>query len=99
MDRGITECMFYLGKVFSKTRYDIQSIKPCNDFYKGTDSDTGEPVEWMKEVAEITLKNGDVIYADIGGDSNSAAIKDVMMVIEGEKKPSTKVERLVYIEK
>lgn len=96
MDAGITECLYYLGKAYSRTRYKVQSIKPCNDYYK----DDEEPEhEWLKEVAEITFQNGDVIYADIGGDSNSAAIKDVTDVIEGNKKPSRKIERLVYIEK
>ncbi len=97
MDAGITECLYYLGKALSKTRYKVQTIKPCQDWYKVREEDREH--EYMKEVAEITFQNGDVIYADIGCDSNSAAIKDVMYVVDGDKKQSSKIERLVYIEK
>ncbi len=97
MDAGITECLYHLGKAYSKTNYGVQTIKPCDDFYKVLED--GEVKEYKKEVAEITYKNGKVRYADIGGDSNSAAIYDVMMVVEGNKKESTKIERLVYVEK
>ncbi len=97
MDAGITECLYYLGKALSKTRYKVQRIKPCQNWYIVREEDKEH--EYMKEVAEITFQNGDVIYADIGGDSNSAAIKDVMYVVDGDKKQSSKIERLVYIEK
>lgn len=97
MDAGITKCLEYFAKALSETRYRVKEIKPCEDFY--TINEDGEEHTYMKEVAEITFQNGDVIYADIGGDSNSAAIKDVLEVVEGDKRTSSKIERLVYIDK
>ena len=51
--------------------------------------------EFMKEVAEITFENGHHIYADIGSDSNLAAVYDVLAVILYIKDRSNNIERIV----
>lgn len=94
MDAGISDCLSHLASSLRRTRYQVKNIIPCENYYHSINED-GEDDIYMKEVAEIILQNDVVIYADIGGDSNYAAIKDVLEVIEGKKKQSSKIESLV----
>lgn len=90
MDKGIQTTLELLRKQLNISGYKIKKIEAVMDWYHaGTDGR-----EYCKEVAEITYENGHVRYADIGSDSNPAAIKDTLAVVLGEKKESTKIERI-----
>ena len=92
MDKGLYEAFACLTEALQYTRdKDIVSIIPCQDFFRdGTN-------EYCKEVAEITYRSGKKIYADIGGDANTAAMYDTLAVICGLKAPSSAIERIEYI--
>lgn len=92
MDKGLHAAFRHLTEALQHTRdKDIVSIIPCADLFHV------DTMVYMKEVAEITYKNGRKLYADIGGDANTAAMYDVLAVICGLKNPSNAIERIVPI--
>ncbi|MBR3243723.1 MAG: hypothetical protein IKF90_13685 [Parasporobacterium sp.] len=96
MDRGLHEAFACLTEALQYTRdKNIESITPCLNYYHMPESGDRE---WVKEVAEITYRSGRKIYADIGGDANTAAMYDTLAVICGLKAPSSRIERIEYIE-
>lgn len=91
MDEGLNKCLEYLALAIKETRLPVRSIRPAMDYYKIGDR------EYQKEVAEIEFENGTKRYADIGGDSNLAAIYDVVAVLMDKKPRSKVIERIEYI--
>lgn len=91
MNKGIQTSLERLRQLLNANGYPIIKIEAVTDWYHvETDG-----CEYCKEVAEISYENGNVRYADIGCDSNSAAIEDTLAVVLGKKKESTKIERIV----
>ena len=94
MDKGLHEAFRHLTEALQYTRdKDVVSIMPCLDYYHASDGR-----EYVKEVAEITFESGQKMYANIGGDANTTAMYDVLAVLCEQKRPSTKIERIQYIE-
>lgn len=94
MDRGIQKCMDALVEALKHTRESVKEIKVARDWFRVGESDH----EYMKEVAEITFDGGGKMYADIGGDSNLAAIYDVISVLMEKKEESGYIQRIEYLE-
>ena len=89
MDKGIQSSLEMLRQLMVANGEPITKIEAVGDWYKV------DGREYFKEVAEISYKNGTVRYADIGCDSNLTAVYDILCVILGLKKNSTKIERIV----
>ena len=75
MNKDINKTLSMLVPVLNQTGERIESIEAVRNWYKAEDYE-GVTREYMKEVAEITFENGARKYADIGSDSNLAAIYD-----------------------
>lgn len=73
MNTNINETLFWLKEILRMNGENVKSIEAVEDWY-----DNGQ---YMKEVAEITYENGAKRYADIGCDSNLAAVYDIMAVM------------------
>ena len=93
MDRDINKTLSMLVPVLKQTGERIKSIEAVHSWYKAEDYE-GVTREFMKEVAEITFENGHRIYANIGSDSNLAAIYDITAVLLQIKPQSTAIERI-----
>ena len=89
LNKDINYTLMAIVPVLKKNGEKIVKIEAVQDWYKVGDR------EFMKEVAEITFENGYQIYADIGSDSNLAAVYDVLAVILYIKDRSEKIERIV----
>ena len=86
MNKDINKTLAALVPVLQMNREDVVSIEAVQDWYKVGGR------EYMKEVAEITYKNGYRRYADIGCDSNLTACYDILAVIQQIKPKSEKIE-------
>lgn len=93
MDKDINKTLSMLVPVLNQTGERIESIEAVKNWYKAEDYE-GVTREYMKEVAEITLENGVKKYADIGSDSNLAAIYDITAVLLQIKPQSTAIDRI-----
>lgn len=91
MNKGIQSSLEMLRQIMNLSGYKIKKIEAVMDWYHVEPDGR----EYCKEVAEITYENGYVLYADIGCDSNPAAVYDTLGVIIREKKSSAKIERIV----
>ena len=89
LNKDINYTLMAIVPVLQKNGEKIVKIEAVQDWYKVNGR------EFMKEVAEITFENGHHIYADIGSDSNLAAVYDVLAVILYIKDRSEKIERIV----
>ena len=89
MNKDINYTLMAIVPVLQKNGEKIVKIEAVQDWYKVNGR------EFMKEVAEITFENGHHIYADIGSDSNLAAVYDVIAVILYIKDRSNNIERIV----
>lgn len=95
MDKGLQKCLDKLTEALQySSESNVARIRACYDYFRAG----SDPREYMKEVAEIEYKTGHKIYADIGGDSNLAAIYDIASVLVGKKKQSSVIQRIVYID-
>ena len=88
MNKDINKTLMALVPILKMNGENVTNIEAVHDWYKVGDR------EYMKEVAEITYDNDTVRYADIGCDSNLAAIYDVMAVIQRIKPESEAIERI-----
>ena len=89
MNKDINYTLAALIPILRMNGEKVKSIEAVEDWYKV------DGLEYCKEVAEITYDNGSRRYADIGGDSNLAALYDVLAVIQEIKPRSAKIERIV----
>ena len=89
LNKDINYTLMDIVPVLQKNGEKIVKIEAVQDWYKVNGR------EFMKEVAEITFENGHHIYADIGSDSNLAAVYDVIAVILYIKDRSDNIERIV----
>ena len=89
LNKDINYTLMAIVPVLQKNGEKIVKIEAVQDWYKVNGR------EFMKEVAEITFENGHHIYADIGSDSNLAAVYDVIAVILYIKDRSNNIERIV----
>ena len=89
LNKDINYTLMAIVPVLQKNDEKVVRIEAVHDWYKVGDR------EFMKEVAEITFENGHHIYADIGSDSNLAAVYDVIAVILYIKDRSNNIERIV----
>ena len=89
MNKDINYTLMAIVPVLQKNGEKVVKIEAVQDWYKVNER------EFMKEVAEITFESGYQIYADIGSDSNLAAVYDVLAVILYLKDRSEKIERIV----
>ena len=80
MNKDINKTLSMLVPVLNQTGERIESIEAVHNWYKAENYE-GVTREYMKEVAEITFENGARKYADIGSDSNLAAIYDITAVL------------------
>lgn len=90
MDKGINETLMALVPILRMNGEKVVSIEAVNNWYK--DEDDGR--EYLKEVAEIIYESGHKRYADIGSDSNLAAIYDVVGVIQQIRPQSKYIQRI-----
>ena len=88
MNKDINKTLMALVPILKMNGENVTNIEAVRDWYNVGDR------EYMKEVAEITYDNDTVRYADIGCDSNLAAIYDVMAVIQRIKPESEAIERI-----
>lgn len=88
MNKDINKTLMALVPILRMNNEKVQKIEAVKNWYTLNDK------EYMKEVAEITYDNGHVRYADIGCDSNLAAIYDVIAVIQQIKPESTMIQRI-----
>lgn len=86
MNTDINETLFWLKEILRMNGENVKSIEAVEDWY-----DNGQ---YMKEVAEITYDNGSRRYADIGCDSNLAAVYDIMAVMCDIKPRSQAIEKI-----
>ena len=93
MNKAINKTLSMLVPVLNQTGERIESIEAVRNWYKAEDYE-GVEREYMKEVAEIVFENGVKRYADIGSDSNLAAIYDITAVLLQIKPQSTAIERI-----
>lgn len=90
MDRGLNKAFEKLTEALQFTGdKNVVAIRACRATHDGG---------FIKEVAEITFRNGSKFYADIGGDSNTTAMYDVLAVLCGLKPRSHNIEKIEYIE-
>lgn len=89
LNKDINYTLMDIVPVLQKNDEKVVKIEAVQDWYEVNGR------EFMKEVAEITFENGHHIYADIGSDSNLAAVYDVIAVILYIKDRSEKIERIV----
>lgn len=89
LNKDINYTLMDIVPVLQKNDEKVVKIEAVQDWYEVNGR------EFMKEVAEITFENGYQIYADIGSDSNLAAVYDVLAVILYIKDRSDKIERIV----
>lgn len=89
LNKDINYTLMAIVPVLQKNGEKVVKIEAVQDWYEVTGR------EFMKEVAEITFENGHHIYADIGSDSNLAAVYDVLAVILYIKDRSDNIERIV----
>lgn len=89
LNKDINYTLMDIVPVLQKNDEKVVKIEAVQDWYEVNGH------EFMKEVAEITFENGHHIYADIGSDSNLAAVYDVIAVILYIKGRSEKIERIV----
>lgn len=89
LNKDINYTLMDIVPVLQKNDEKVVKIEAVQDWYEVNGH------EFMKEVAEITFENGHHIYADIGSDSNLAAVYDVLAVILYIKDRSEKIERIV----
>ena len=93
MNKDINKTLQAIVPVLNMNHEKVKTIEAVHNYYQFN----GET--YCKEVAEITYEDGYHVYADIGSDSNLAAVYDVIAVIQGLKTISTaidKIERGVY---
>lgn len=88
MNKDINKTLMALVPILRMNNEKVQKIEAVKNWY------TLNGEEYMKEVAEITYGNGYVRYADIGCDSNLAAICDVIAVIQQIKPESAVIQRI-----
>lgn len=88
MNKDINHTLMALVPLLNMNGEKVDSIEAVRDWYKA------EGGEYCKEVAEITCHNGYRIYADIGCDSNLAAVYDVVAVMLDIKSQSARIERI-----
>ena len=88
MNKDINRTLTALVPILRVNGEMVKSIEAVNNWYK-----VGER-EYLKEVVEITYDNGTRKYADIGCDSNLAAVYDVIAVIQQIKPRSGAIERI-----
>ena len=89
LNKDINYTLMDIVPVLQKNDEKVVKIEAVQDWYEVNGH------EFMKEVAEITFENGHHIYADIGSDSNLAAVYDVIAVILYIKDRSDNIERIV----
>lgn len=89
LNKDINYTLMDVVPVLQKNGEKVVKIEAVQDWYEVNGR------EFMKEVAEITFESGYQIYADIGSDSNLAAVYDVLAVILYIKDRSDKIERIV----
>lgn len=89
LNKDINYTLMDIVPVLQKNGEKVVKIEAVQDWYEVNGH------EFMKEVAEITFENGYQIYADIGSDSNLAAVYDVIAVILYIKDRSNNIERIV----
>lgn len=89
MNKDINHTLMALVPLLRMNGEKVVSIEAVEDWYEV------DGREYMKEVAEIEYESGYCQYADIGCDSNLAAICDVIAVILQVKSKSEKIERIV----
>lgn len=89
LNKDINYTLMAIVPVLQKNGEKVVKIEAVQDWYEVNGH------EFMKEVAEITFENGHHIYADIGSDSNLAAVYDVLAVILYIKDRSNNIERIV----
>ena len=89
LNKDINYTLMAIVPVLQKNDEKVVKIEAVQDWYEVNGH------KFMKEVAEITFENGHHIYADIGSDSNLAAVYDVIAVILYIKDRSEKIERIV----
>lgn len=94
MNKDINKTLQALVPILNMNGEKVKSIEAVRDWYEGVEYGTGKQREYMKEVAEITYKDGRRRYADIDYDSNLAAVYDVIAVIQQIKAPSAVIERI-----
>lgn len=87
MNKDINYALMSLVPVLNANGENVKKIEAVEDWYKGANDK-----RYCKEVAEITYKNGCRRYADIGCDSNLAAVYDVLGVLLSIKPQSDRIE-------
>lgn len=87
MDKGLSKAFEKLTEALQFTRdKGVVSIRPCMNIDKDG---------YYKEVAKITFTTGTEIYADIGGDANTAAMYDVLAVLCQQKPRSRGIYKVI----
>lgn len=94
MNKDINKTLSALVPILQMNGENVVSIEAVHNWYKAKHPAEETEREYMKEVAEITYENGARRYADIGADSNLAAIYDVVAVILQIKPRSEAIERI-----
>ena len=89
MNKDINKTLSALVPILRMNGEQVTSIEAVHDWFSVGDR------EYMKEVAEIIYESGYRMYADIGSDSNLAAVYDVMAVIQELKPRSNRIQRIV----
>lgn len=97
MNKDINHTLMALVPILRMNGEKIAKIEAVQDWYKTVEKNyrgQDRQREYCKEVAEITYDNGYQTYADIGCDSNLAAVYDVLAVILQIKEKSQRIERI-----
>lgn len=95
MNKNINQTLELLVPVLQSCHAKIKSIEAVRDWF----SDGKTSKKYMKEVAELEYEDGYRLYVDINGDSNIAAVYDVVAVLMGYKGQAgniQEIERGVY---
>jgi len=96
MNENLQACLDKLTEALEFTGVPILRLRAALDYYKVLEDEDEEDREYVKEVVEITYKTGKRRYADIGCDSNIAALYDVLAVLIRIKPDSSVIQRIVY---
>lgn len=86
MNKDINTTLYYVAQILWLNGEKITGIEAVEDWY-----DNGK---YMKEVAEITYEDGHKRYADIDGDSNLAAVYDIVATVLQMKPRSSAIETI-----